>query len=161
MPEVGDSFYSKILCPNGINSGCFKLHISYNVVKFMASLTSLLCSDSLPAIFLSRQDGAIYRLPEYSQMSDRLKNEASVKADYFRLWNTHKPSVYYWICRVAVKSEHWNCMQGKHLLVNPVTYCDMMLFLNSYSKHGDIIIKYVITQWYNIICIYHIIELSI
>ena len=64
-------------------AGCFEFYISQNVnaVKFMPSLISQLCSDSLPAVCLSRQDGTIHRPAELSQMSDRLKKETSVKAD--------------------------------------------------------------------------------
>ena len=53
-----------------------------NVATSIASLTSQLCDDSLLAVFLSRQDQAIYRPPEHSQTSDRLKNEALVKVNY-------------------------------------------------------------------------------
>ena len=57
-----------------VSSTYYKIYIA----KFMASFTSQLCGDSLLAIFLSRQDEAIYKPPEHSWASDRLKNEASV-----------------------------------------------------------------------------------
>ena len=50
----------------------------------MPSLTSQLCGDFLLAISLSWEDamhGAAYKPPEHLQTSDRLKKEASVKAD--------------------------------------------------------------------------------
>ena len=52
-----------------------------NAAKSMPILTSQLCGDLLPAACLSMQDRATYRLPEHSQMSDRLKKEALVKTD--------------------------------------------------------------------------------
>ena len=69
------------LWPNGFNSGCFQLHTSQNVATSMPSLTSQSCSDSLPAVCLAGQVGAIYRPPEHLWMPDRPVNEASVKAD--------------------------------------------------------------------------------
>ena len=60
-----------------LSSKCPKMYL-----KFMASLISQLCGDSLLAVFLSRQDGAIYKPPKHSWTSDRLKNEYSIKADH-------------------------------------------------------------------------------
>ena len=70
---------SKIYAQNGINLGCFKLHISQNVAKSMASLTSQSCGDSIQTVFLSRQDGTIIDHPSILGCH-RLKNEALVKA---------------------------------------------------------------------------------
>ena len=79
--SVGTSDAKIFLWPNGFNSGCFQLHMSQNVATSMPSLTSQSCSDSLPAVCLARQVGAIYRRPEHPQTPDRPVNEASVKAD--------------------------------------------------------------------------------
>ena len=46
--------------------------LSFACSKSMASLSNQLCGDSLLAFFLSRQDGAIYRPLEHSQMLDKL-----------------------------------------------------------------------------------------
>ena len=78
---VGPSDSRKFVWPNGINSGCFQLHISQNVATSMPSLTSQSCGDSLQAVCLARQVGAIYRPPEHQWMPDRPMNEASVKVD--------------------------------------------------------------------------------
>ena len=43
---------------------------------------------------------------------------------YFWLWNTHEQLVYCRIHWVLVKSKHWNCVCGRLLLVNPVTYAN-------------------------------------
>ena len=61
---------------------CFQLHTSQNVATSMPSLTSQSCNDSLPAVCLARQVGAIYRSPEHLWMPDRPVNEASVKTDH-------------------------------------------------------------------------------
>ena len=53
-----------------------------NVATSIPSLTSQSCSDSLPAVCLAGQVGAIYRPPEHPWMPDRPVNEASVKADH-------------------------------------------------------------------------------
>ena len=80
--EVAETSDTKtFLWPNGFNSGCFQLHTSQNVATSMPSLTSQSCSDSLPAVCLARQVGAIYRPPEHPWMPDRPMNKASVKAD--------------------------------------------------------------------------------
>ena len=71
----------KLLWPIGFDSGCFQLHTSQNVATSMPSLTSQSCSDSLPAVYLAGQVGAIYRPPEHPWTPDRPMNEASVKAD--------------------------------------------------------------------------------
>ena len=55
--------------------------MSQSATTSMPSLTSQSCGDSLPAILLAGKDGTNYRLPEHPQVSDRLENEASVKAD--------------------------------------------------------------------------------
>ena len=80
--EVAGTSDTKIyLWPNGLNSGCFQLHISQNVATSMPSLTSQSCGDSLPAAYLAGQVGAIYRPPKQPWTSDRPMNEALVKAD--------------------------------------------------------------------------------
>ena len=79
---AGTSDTKTFLWPNGFNSGCFQLHMSQNVATSMPSLTSQSCSDSLLAVCLARQVGAIYRLLEHPWMPDRPVNEASVKADH-------------------------------------------------------------------------------
>ena len=78
---AGPSDSRKFIWPNGINSGCFRLHISPNVARSMSSLTSQFCGDSLPAVCLARQAGVIYRSPKHQWTLDRLVNEASVKVD--------------------------------------------------------------------------------
>ena len=78
---AGSSDTKTILWPNGFNSGCFQLHMSQNVAILMPSLTSQSSSDSLPAVCLAGQVGAIYRPPEHPWMPDRPMNEASIKAD--------------------------------------------------------------------------------
>ena len=55
--------------------------MSQNGATLMPSLTSWSCSDSLLAVYLAGQVGAIYALPEHLWMPDRPVNEASVKAD--------------------------------------------------------------------------------
>ena len=67
---------------NGFNSGCFQLHTSQNVATLMPSLTSQSCGDSLLAVCLAGQVGAIYRPPEHPRTTDSPMNEASVKADH-------------------------------------------------------------------------------
>ena len=67
-----DPLIQSFLWPAGPNSGCFP----------MPSLTSQSCSDSLPAVCLAQQVGAIYRPPEHQWMPDRPVNVASVKADH-------------------------------------------------------------------------------
>ena len=76
-----DLLIQKIIWPNGINLGCFYLHISQNVATSMTILISQSCGDSLPAICLAGQVGTKYRPPEHSWMSDRPINKASVKVD--------------------------------------------------------------------------------
>ena len=78
---AGTSNIKTFLWPNGSNSGCFQLRTSQNVATSILSLTSQSCSDSLPAVCLAGQVGAIYRPPEHLWMPDRPMNEASVKAD--------------------------------------------------------------------------------
>ena len=41
------------------------LHISQNVAIWIPSLTNQSCSDFLPAVFLAKQVGPIYRPPEH------------------------------------------------------------------------------------------------
>ena len=80
--EVAEPSDTKtVLWPNGFNSGCFQLHMSQNVATSMPSLTSQSCGDSLPAVCLAGQVGAIYRPPKHQWMPDRPVNEASVKVD--------------------------------------------------------------------------------
>ena len=79
---AGTSDTKTFLWPNGFNSGCFQLHTSQNVATSMPNLTSQSCSDSLPAVCLAGQVGAIHRPPEHPWTPDcRPMNEASVKAD--------------------------------------------------------------------------------
>ena len=78
---AGSSDTKTFLWPNGFNSGCFQLHTSQNVATPMPSLTSQSCSDSLPAVCLVGQVGAIYRPPDHLWTLDRPVNEASVKTD--------------------------------------------------------------------------------
>ena len=79
---AGPSNTKAFLWPTGFNSGRFQLHISQNVATSMPSLTSQSCCDSLPAVCLAGQVGAIYRLPEHPCMPDRPMNEVLVKADH-------------------------------------------------------------------------------
>ena len=66
----------------------FTYHKMY--IKSMATLTSQQCVDSLSALCLSWKDGAIYRPPERSWMSDRLEKEASEKLDCCTIgYDTH------------------------------------------------------------------------
>ena len=69
------------LWPNGLSSGCFQLHMSQNVATLMPSITSQSYSESLPAVCLAGQVGAIYRPPEHPWTPDRPMNETTVKAD--------------------------------------------------------------------------------
>ena len=69
----------KFMWVNGVNLGCLQLHISQKVATSMPSLTSQSCGDSLPAVCLAGQVGAIYRPPKHSWTPDRPKNEALVK----------------------------------------------------------------------------------
>ena len=78
---AGPSDSKKSLWPNGINSGCFRLHMSQNVATSMPSLTSQSCGNSLLAVCLAGQVGAIYRPPKHLWMPDRPVNKASVKVD--------------------------------------------------------------------------------
>ena len=65
---------------NGFNSGRFQLHMSQIVARSMPSLTSQSCGDSLLAVCLAEQVGAIYRPPEHPWTQDRSVDEASVTA---------------------------------------------------------------------------------
>ena len=78
---AGPSDAKTFLWPNGFNSGRFQLHISQNVATSMPNLTSQSCGDSLPAVCLAGQVGAIYRPPEHLWTPDKPMNEASVKVD--------------------------------------------------------------------------------
>ena len=78
---AGSSGIKTFLWPNGFNSGCFQFHTSQNVATPMTSLTSQSCGDSLLAVCLAGQAGAIYRPPKHRWMPDRHMNEASVKVD--------------------------------------------------------------------------------
>ena len=92
--------------PTGFNSGCFQLHMSQNVATSMPSLTKPSCSDSLLAVCLARQVGAIYRPLEHPWMSDRPVNEASKNRPLNHWqWYKHELLFYCCICRVAVKSK--------------------------------------------------------
>ena len=53
----------------------------------MPSLTSQSCSDSLLAVYLAGQVGAIYRPPKHPWMPDRPMNAASVKVDRWSFGN--------------------------------------------------------------------------
>ena len=77
-----DPLILNFLWPAGPNSDCFQLHLSQNVATSMPSLTGQSCNDSLPAVCLAQQFGAIYRPPEHPWMPDRPVNVASVKADH-------------------------------------------------------------------------------
>ena len=77
---AGTSNTKTLLWPNGFNSGCFQLHMSQSVATSMPSITIQSSSDSLPAVCLAGQVGAIYRPPEHPWTPDRPVNEASVKA---------------------------------------------------------------------------------
>ena len=80
--QSGGKFqYKNCLWPDGFNSGCFQLHMSQNVATWMPSLTSQSCGDSLPAVCLAGEVGAIYRRPEHRWTPDRPVNEVSVKVD--------------------------------------------------------------------------------
>ena len=72
------------------------------IAKSIPSLTSQSCGSILPAVclfvgdtlasclFVCLEDEAIYRPPEQSQMSNKLKKEASVKAEYLTFgYSTH------------------------------------------------------------------------
>ena len=52
------------------------------------------------------------------------RKKPQVKADRctFGYGYTHELLVYCCTRRVAVKSKHWNCVQGRHLMANPVTH---------------------------------------
>ena len=82
LQSGGNFRYKNLLWPNGFNSGCFQLHMSQNVATLMLSLINQSCSDSLPAVCLAGQVGAIYRPFEHPWTPDRPVNEASVKADH-------------------------------------------------------------------------------
>ena len=56
--------------------------MSQNVATLIPSLTIQSCGDSLLAVCLARQVGAIYRPPKHPWMPDRPVNEASVKVDH-------------------------------------------------------------------------------
>ena len=56
--------------PNGINSGCFEIHISQYVATSMLSPTSQLCGDSPLAVYLCRKHGDIYRPLEHLPTSE-------------------------------------------------------------------------------------------
>ena len=71
---AGPSDTKTFLWPNGFNSGHFQLHVSQNIATSMPSLTSQSCSDSLPAVCLAGQVGAIYRPPVHPWMPDRHMN---------------------------------------------------------------------------------------
>ena len=62
---AGTSDTKTVLWPNGFSSGCFQLHMSQNVATSMPSLTSQSCGDSLLAVCLAGEAGAIYRRPEH------------------------------------------------------------------------------------------------
>ena len=72
---AGSSNTKTFLWPNGFNSGCFQLHTSQNVTTSMPSLTSQSCGDSLLAVCLAGEVGAIYRQPEHQLMDARQANE--------------------------------------------------------------------------------------
>ena len=121
---AGPSNSKKFIRPNGIKSGCFWLHISQNVATLMPSLTSQSCGDSVPAVCLAGQVGANYRPPKYPWTPDRPVNELSLsKSRSLNLWQWYKHEllVYCCICRMAVKSETWNCVRTRPLLANLVT----------------------------------------
>ena len=71
---AGSSDIKTFLWPNG-NSGCFQLHTSQNVATSMPSLTSQSCGDSLLAVCLAGEVGAIYRQPKHQLMDVRQAGE--------------------------------------------------------------------------------------
>ena len=79
--ESRTSNSGNIIWLNDLSSGCFWLHMPQNVATSIPSLTSQSCGDSLSAVCLARQVGAIYRPPKHQWSPDRPVNEASVKAD--------------------------------------------------------------------------------
>ena len=62
---VGSSNTKTVSWPNGFSSDCFQLYMSQNAATSMPSLTSQSCGDSLLAVCLAAQVGAIYRPPEH------------------------------------------------------------------------------------------------
>ena len=48
--------------------------------KTMANLTGNSCGDLQPAVWLSREDGAIQRTPEHSWTSDKPQKQVTAKA---------------------------------------------------------------------------------
>ena len=80
---MGPSDSKNVLWPNGVNSGCFRLHMSQNVATYIntQSHQPVLC-DSLHAVCLAGQVGTIYRPPEQPWTPDRPVNKASVKANH-------------------------------------------------------------------------------
>ena len=59
VAETSDA--NTVLWPNGLNSGCFQLHMSQNVATSMPNLTSQSCGDFLPAVCLAGKVVAINR----------------------------------------------------------------------------------------------------
>ena len=82
----------------------FRLFSAPCLATLMPSLTGQSCCDSLPAVCLARQVGAIYRPPQHPWMSDMPMNESRP----LNFWNgiaTHELLVYCCICRMVVKRE--------------------------------------------------------
>ena len=70
---VGLSDAKKFLWTTGFNSGRFEFHMSQNVAALMPTLTSQSCSDSLPAVCLAGQVGAIYGPPMHLWMPEQIR----------------------------------------------------------------------------------------
>ena len=83
-PQSGGTFRfkKKLHSQMALNRAVFgSTYITQNVATSMPSLTGQSCSDSLPAVYLAKQVGTIYRPAEHLKTPDRPVNEASVKVD--------------------------------------------------------------------------------
>ena len=77
-PPIQELFSSQLASIQAIySSTCHKMQLH----QCSVSPASLQCSDSLLAVCLAGQVGAIYRPPEHPWRPDRPMNEASIKAD--------------------------------------------------------------------------------
>ena len=82
-PRSGRTFrYKNSFMAKWLQFRLFSVPHVTNVARSMLSLTSQSCGDSLPAVCLAREVGAIYRPPEHQWTPDRLMNEVSVKVDH-------------------------------------------------------------------------------
>ena len=114
----------KFIWPNDINSGCFHLHISQNVARSMPSFTSQLCGDSLVAVCLARQVEAILQTTRAPMDTRQAREWGLSKSRPLNLWQWYKYELLVYCCtyQMTVKSDTWNCVHTRPLLVNPVTY---------------------------------------